>query len=524
MYKTFRHHQYKLSENSIHLCGGRYKGRIIVFQTLFYGVSSAPGIVNGLNNLACTAESLRRGTYAEMYIDDLLVLYEPDNYVKKHLAELGLQWKPIKSSEGDVIIFTGIEINCKDKTMTVSTKTFEKMKQIVNEHLMTSEDGSNWMHFDQFQTLCGYLARLAKTCASGFVRAHSLLGRLGEAQENQFPMVKLTPSDLTEILFWTAKRHSMKMESLKMVAGSIEIKNSWTPVKIEENNKKQKILLSDTILNSSDSSLKHWGVKIVRNGQKKAICGSTPDHLKNESIAVMEAHAAKVAIFEQEDNTEMALAVDSTVLAACFRNKRAKNQALNTILLEIFEEMARGKKLVSLYWIPTKTMAEQGADAISRQNYQEFADSFGLSEFGVDYIKQEYGKIHVDTYASCVDNPFNTSYCSTLENRNDEKNLRQNAAEFFLGNKLRGRFWCFPPEFLCQEALKLIAGLDWANLKGKLQILFLVRAKQVAAVRFTLGKLTPLSWEIFYRSNAKNGKMKSKSQYTFFLFNIGTFK
>ena len=57
----------------------------------------------------------------------------------------------------------------------------------------------------------------------------------------------------------------------------------------------------------------------------------------------MEANAAKNAIFEQDDNTEMALAVDSTVLAACFRNKRAKNRALNTILLEIYEEMARAR-------------------------------------------------------------------------------------------------------------------------------------------------------------------------------------
>ena len=459
-----------------------------------------------------------------MYIDDLLVTYEEENLVKKHLTELGLQWKPSKSSEGELIVFTGIEIDCKNKTMTVSTKTFEKMKQIVNEHLMTSEDGCRWMHFEKFQTLCGYLARLAKTCASGFVRAHSLLGRLGEAQENQFPMVRLTESDLTEIQFWTSKRHSLKMESLKLVAGSIELKNSWKTIENESSEKKVK--LSDTILNSSDSSLKHWGVKLVIDGKKRSFCGTTPEHLKNEPIAVMEANAAKIAIFEQSDNSEMALAVDSTVLAACFINKRAKNQALNQILLEIFEEMARGKKIVTLYWIPTKTMAEQGADSISRQNYQEFADSFGLSEYGVEFVKQHYGKIYVDTYASIIDNPFKTSYCSTLENRNDPQNLCQNAAEFFLNNKnkIRGRLWCFPPDFLCQEALKLIAGLNWESLKGKLQILFLVREKHVAGVRFTLEKLAPLSWEIFYRRHAKNGKMKCKSQFSFVLFSIGKFR
>ena len=137
----------------------------------------APGVVNGLNNLACTAESLRRQTYAEMFIDDLLVIYEEENHVKNHLTKLGLQWKPSKSTEGELITFTGIEIDCKNKLMTVSEKTFQKMKKLVNEHLMTSEDGSRWMHFEQFQIFCGIIARLAKTCASGYVRAHSLLGR-----------------------------------------------------------------------------------------------------------------------------------------------------------------------------------------------------------------------------------------------------------------------------------------------------------------------------------------------------------
>ena len=512
-----------MSENSIHLCAGRFRGKIIAFQTLFYGVASAPGIVNGLNNLACTAESLRKNTYAEMFIDDLLTLYEEENFVKNHLATLGLQWKPSKSNEGEVIVFTGIEINCKEKTMTVSTKTFEKMKEIIREKLMTAENGSRWMHFDEFQTLCGYLARLAKTCASGFVRAHSLLGRLGEAQENQYPMVQLTESDLTEIQYWTAARHSLKMEAFELMAGSIRLKNTWMAEKVG-NNPEKKIKLSDTILNSSDSSLKHWGVKLTKNGQVKAICGSTPENLKNESIAVMEANAAKEAVFEQDDNTEMALAVDSTVLAACFNNKRAKNQALNKILKEIFEEMARGQKKVALYWIPTKTMAEQGADSISRQNYQEFADTFGLSEYGVSYVLQEYGRIKVDLYASIIDNPFKTLYCSTLENRNDPQNLRENAAEFILGNELHGRMWCFPPDFLCGEALKLIASLNWTKLSGKLQILFLVREKQVSAVRFRLKKVAPLTWEIFYRRNAKSGKMKCKSQYSFVLFCVGELK
>ena len=72
-----------------------------------------------------------------MFIDDLLAIYEPENYVKKHLSKLGLQWKQSKSEEGEVIVFTGIEIDCKNKTMAVSTKTFEKIKKLVNEQFLS---------------------------------------------------------------------------------------------------------------------------------------------------------------------------------------------------------------------------------------------------------------------------------------------------------------------------------------------------------------------------------------------------
>ena len=73
------------------------------------------------------------------------------------------------------------------------------MKNQVKDHLMTSEDGTRHMIFEEFQILMGYIARLAKTCPSGFVHAHSTLSRLGEATESQFPMVHFTPTDLSEM-------------------------------------------------------------------------------------------------------------------------------------------------------------------------------------------------------------------------------------------------------------------------------------------------------------------------------------
>ena len=520
-FESLLQHQYKLSDNSIHLCGGRWNGRVIIFQTLFYGVASAPAIVNTLNNLAISAEGIRKSCYGEVYIDDLLAEYEPFNVLKTHCEKLGLQWKNSKSQEGELLTFCGVDIDCKLKTMTISVATFEKMKEHVRDHLLTREDGTRHMVFERFQELCGFIGRLAKTCSSGFVHAHSILSRLGEAQESQFPVVELTETDLIEIEFWIRERRTMKMESFNLSAGSITLKNRMT---LKSEGEEKVARLSDNVENSSDASLGWWGVKIVKKGVTKAICGKTPEHLKNEGIAVHECNAACEGVFEMEDNSELNLAVDSTVLAACFNNKRSTNPALNHILGKIFNEMTRGNKKVRLYWIPTLRMNKEGADKISRQNYMEFADSVGLSQMGVQHIRQMYGEIKVDLYASIVDNPFGGLYCSALENREDEKNLRVNAAEFLLSNDLRGRFLAFPPDFLVNEALTIFANLDWKVLEGKLQILFIVRERWVPAVRFTLSRKVDFSWEILYRAGSNPGKLKYKSTHSFSLFCIGTLK
>ena len=315
-----------------------------------------------------------------MYIDDLLCEWEELNVLKTHCAKLGLQWKESKSQEGTFLTFCGIDIDCVEKTMTISLKTFEKMKKQVTDHLMTSADGNRHMIFEEFQILMGFIARLAKTCPSGFVHAHSLLSRLAEAQESQFPMVHFTRTDLIEIEYWIRERRSMKMETFNHSAGSITLKNKMT-LNGEGENKKAKLL--DNVENSSDASLGFWGCKVVKNGVLKAICGEIPSHLAKEGICVHEGHASEVAVFEMEDSSEMNLAVDSTVLAASFNNKRSKNEALNTILGRIFEEMTRGNKKVRFYWIPTFKMNQLGSDKISRENYSEFEDPFGLSQFGV---------------------------------------------------------------------------------------------------------------------------------------------
>ena len=138
------------------------------------------------------------------------------------------------------------------------------------------------------------------------------------------------------------------METFDLTAGSITLKNK---LKLTEEGKEKMAKLSENVENSSDASLGWWGVKIVKKGISKAICGKTPENLKNEGIAVQEINAVNEAVFEMDDDSSMNLAVDSTVAAAGFNNKRSKNETLNGILGKIFQEMTRGNKKVRLYWI-----------------------------------------------------------------------------------------------------------------------------------------------------------------------------
>lgn len=472
------YHQYPLDEESMLLSGIRVFGRVLVFQTLYYGTSSAVVIVNTLNNLAASAEAIRSNLWAVVYIDDIFQSSR-SNAIVSHFEDLGFYFSVTKSQMGTEVEFLGLEIDSVNKTIRISEKTFLKFNDSLKNNLMKKSDGTSCMLFEEFQKLVGILVRLSKTSVSGLVQAFSLIGKLAESQEENHKMVSLNDSDLSEIEFWSKERHLMPMSNLDIVGASIE----RSPVDLLKTQKKQKLD------HSSDASGSYWGARSVVNGQDTGLCGKIPEELLGHPICVLEAYGAEKLVTKLlKPNTSSVIATDSTVFDSCFRKKRSSNQELNKILGRIFAHMKAHNIEVRTEWINTKEMAEWGSDSLSRKKYDQYQDRYGLSVEGVSFVEENFGKVDLDLYSSPLDNVFDTFYCSNLWVEDDSKNLRMNALQFLGSEKVltRGQIWAFPPDGAVEMLTKKVIQLDWGILIHRIRILMVVREKRVPFVMASL--------------------------------------
>ena len=516
------YNQFSLSPNSIPWFGCRYKGRVLVWQVAFYGVAAAPALINKMNNIAVTAEALRTGVYGSMYLDDMLSelvseISDQEHPIKKHMKEMGYIFSEKKSQIGTNVVFCGVELDAEKKTMRISEKTFFKLKEQVENNLLTKIDGTKTMSFDEFQTMMGIIARLARTSTSGYCNAHNLLARLAEAQNSQFKMVEFTKEDLVELNYWTSERREMPMKMFSVTAASFKLSDE---VVVDEKDAKRRKL--NEVKNSSDASKKAWGCHITgKDGRVRAHCGEIPDEYANDIIVIKEGYGFYKLVKYMDADTEASVALDSTNLDDCFKKRRSRNPKLNKILASIYQEMVEHNKKVSTFWIPTKRMNVEGSDKISRGIYSDYKDPFGLSEYGASYLVENFGKVNVDVYSSPSDNPLNIKYCSTINVEQDPLCLRRTAMEFLLSQDLVGRMLVFPPDDLVEETTKVFKNMNWKNKENKLQFLYIVRQKRAMSVRLALDKITYLQFEIFQRAGKKASKLKFKSSDTFVLFIIG---
>ena len=136
-------------------------------------------------------------------------------------------------------MFCGVELDAEKKTMRISEKTFFKLKEQVENNLLTKIDGTKTMSFDEFQTMMGIIARLARTSTSGYCNAHNLLARLAEAQNSQFKMVEFTKEDLVELNYWTSERREMPMKMFSVTAASFKLSDE---VVVDEKDAKRRKL------------------------------------------------------------------------------------------------------------------------------------------------------------------------------------------------------------------------------------------------------------------------------------------
>ena len=373
-----------------------YEGQVYCWQTMYYGTSAAVYLVNYMTNIVVRAESLNSKKWAGIYLDDLLQETTDDNF-KNALVEHGLIISEAKSQSGHYVVFLGLEINGKEKTIRVSEATYKKFKKLISKNTMYKEDDSRYMLFTDFEQCMGLICRLTKSSIQGFIKSHHLMARLAEAMNNSNQLVELKQNEQEEMKFWTDSRHTLKMAQFTRGAGSLQIST-------KNFEKQQKIAKLDTPL-TSDSSGSYWGFKIAILGKLVCKCGEIPEKYAKMRIAIKEAHAflklckklVELALANPEIyGMHLAVGLDSANLNANFTRRRAKNEEMNKILSEIFTILEEANLAVSTYWISTGLMNSQGSDKISRRDFSEFENNITLSELGANFLREKFGFFECD--------------------------------------------------------------------------------------------------------------------------------
>ena len=506
------YHQFPLDKRSVLSMGFKYKNKIYVCQTLMYGPACAPFLVNTLNNMACLHVGLNREQYGECFIHDVLVAAICLEFIQD-LKDIGYIFSPGKQQVGTKVTYTGIVLDCVEKQVEIAEKTYHKIQGIKRKDILKNEEEDYYIEFDNLQILMGSIVHCARTSPTGLLNAHYLLAKLAEGYQEQGMMLQLKSEHLQELNFWTTQRQILPMKLLKTTGVAVQIlcKNP---------NEKPN---PDGTVNCSDASNMYWAAKV--NGKSK--CGTFPVYLRKEPISAKEMWGHYEGVKMCEDGQRVIFNNDNTNVVAIFDSKRSKNWVMNDIMKKIMEEMKKRDLIITVRWVSTTQMAsEKGADAFSRRNFSEIYDPNALSEEGVQAILTTFGKIHVDVFASSENNPFKTSYCSTLHQMDDKLNLQYEGIGFLTSNDLRGRLWLYMPEDLTIVTLKIVEGLDWENKKNDLQILMLVRQKYMKDVIGTFWHLrskTEIGWTVFYKEGEKSKYLKMKTKCSLVLVSVGKY-
>lgn len=510
------YHQFAISVESSYACGFRFEGKVYIFQTMFYGSSSAVYLVNYLTNLACKAASIKFDKFIEAYIDDVFSESKDEDF-RIYMENLGLQFSKKKSQAGPIIEYCGVSVDAIEKTFQVTEKSHTKMVKLWENATMRkseSEGEQKFLLFDDFQKLCGSVIRMAKTSIHGLLKSHFLLARLAESTESNHVLVELGEREQKEMSFWLSERHKISMEQFLPAAGSF---------KLMAGDPKRRKLVNGNYENSSDSSSKYWGIKFVVNGVTRAKSGKIPDIWLPRGIACQEGYSFREWVKIAKPKTRSSCALDSQVLQLCFSKRRSKNEHLNEILTDIYDLMEEKELYIDTYWVNTSDMKSFGSDNISRRVFSEFEENLnGLTALGSDGIINEYGKPKIDVFGS-PSNIFDIMYCCNIEIRNDEKNMKQSGLEFLAENKfIPGILWLYPRNEVVKQTLSIISSWDWSAFK-QLKILLLVRERFVEAVWSSVRQLKcvkEVKLETFVKSGRKSSKLKYKSQDTMVLFEI----
>ena len=254
------YHQYAVSERTMYASGCRYKGKVLVCQTMMYGPAPCVIIADSALTLATNAISLRSNCYVRGYIDDVIQAPAFPDHTKPHLISLGL-FVAQKTQAGPRVNYTGFTLDADEKTIQVHEKTRIKIKAAVETKVFSENGRENLIFFEDLEEITGMVSWAATTSPWGRTLMFSIIGDLNEGRLQSSPVVQLSPESMQELVMWASTAQKLPMGSFKV-----------TGVKAEC---------------YSDASKDYLAAKA--NG--KVTCGPVPAEFIDQPIVVKEALA-----------------------------------------------------------------------------------------------------------------------------------------------------------------------------------------------------------------------------------------
>ena len=127
---------------------------------LFFGISNATHVCQGLMELACS--NFRLQTHSDrpmcvvVYVDDFFIEKSLLALFKRKFETLNVEFNPKKERVGKILVYQGIVIDMETKRFRVSTAMQEKIKSIAP----MSEDAGFDAEYDPFLKTCVYFLSL----------------------------------------------------------------------------------------------------------------------------------------------------------------------------------------------------------------------------------------------------------------------------------------------------------------------------------------------------------------------------
>ena len=445
-------YQYRVTPKSSKELAFEFRGRDgrlrrFTWLVLAFGISAATFLVQSINRVFTDYYALKFNKFIIIYIDDFGYEKKEEEF-EKLAKSVGFIFNNKKSSNGEVVELLGWSIDFSKKTAKITKDKETKIAAATAKML-----GAGKTTVEELQSFMGRIAFASRACKYGRLNSFYLDRLLAKIQaegldDQKHKVMQLEEHHKAELRFWRDISNHEPISFRHEARLTLE-KKIWT-----------------------DASQKKWAWK---DGEATR-AGGFEGEAENWPIILKEATALK--LFFDESNitqTQFQILVDNKPLVQAFNKKFSKNEILHQMIKEIYLKNFRKGNAVSLKWVSTSLMAEQGADGASRGVYIKDIES--LSEKGVEKARKlmslKEGEKLFDLFASPVDNVFEVKYFSNHIDQEDPKNLEEGAFELLNRLRIEKRklghvFWAFPPKNLLKNFL---FALIRTGVEGKVFIL-----------------------------------------------------